>query len=225
MFRLNEAVFKRVVGLQDAPNRDISATWKPSKQDLKTTPEIPKDATIEGRFIKYTVNTAGFRPQILYFFTTLPDSVAHIAAIYLRRQRIETNISQLKQVLKLEFINAKTPERIEKELHIAFLTFNLLSAIMATVAQRNNLPFERISFTATLRIVIAFGSQIQQVKDPKEVASLVARAEKAIYQTKIPLRNKARSFPRVIKRNRSKFPTKAIVPDPTSTQDVTSHDK
>ena len=222
VMRLNEAVFNRVVGKQAAENCDTAATWTPSKHDLKTTPEIPKDAKVEGRFIKYTVTTPGFRPQVLYFFTTLTASIAKIAALYLQRQRIETNISQLKQVLKLEFINAKTPDMIDKELHIAFLTFNLLSAIMAQAATRHKLPFNRISFTATVRLVMAFAAQAQQTKDPKKLALLIARLEKAMYQTKLPLRKKPRSYPRVIKRKKSKFPTQAIVQNISTTQHVTA---
>jgi len=84
---------------------------------------------------------------------------------------------------------------------------------------------QALSFTATLRIVAAFGSQIQQSTDPKHAALLLARVEKAIFQTKLPVRKKLRSYPRVIKRNNSKFPTQAIVRDLTTTQGVSSDDK
>ena len=159
--RLNESVFNRVVGRQNAQNCDVAAAWAPSKKDLKTTPEIPKQASVQGRFIKHTVTTPGFRPQVLSFFTTRTDSVAEIAALYLKRQRIETNISQLKQVLKLEFVNAKTPEMIDKEVHLAFLTFNLLSAIMALAAQRTNLPFERIRACKRIKVPIVRPDLVQ----------------------------------------------------------------
>jgi hypothetical protein len=213
LFRLNDVVFNRVVGKQSSPDCDIEKTWTPSRYDLKTTPEIPADSQIAGRFIKITIVKDGFRPESFFFFTTLKSTPEKIAELYLQRQRVETNISQLKEVLKLEFINAKTPEMIDKEIHIAFLIFNLLTAIMATTAQRLNIPFQRISFTATVRLVIAFGPRMAHARDNAHRLDLLDKFQKAVFQSKIPLRKNFRSFPRVVKRNKSKFPLQAVVPN------------
>lgn len=211
LLRLNEAVFKRVVGNKAELNMEVSMKWLPSHHDRKATPEIPQEACIQGRFIKFSVETPGFCSQVLYFFTTLNKPASEIATLYLQRQRIETHISQLKQILKLEFISAKTPERIQKELSIAFLTFNLISAIMAAAAQHNDIPFARISFTAAIRIITAYAARIHRAVTPAQRSQIIDLAYVAFFQTKLPLRKKRRSYPRVIKRNKSKFPTLAIV--------------
>jgi len=213
VFRLNEGVFNRAVGKVTDLNCDIQTTWKPSSDDLETTPQIPKDSEIQGRFIKTIVARDGFRPLVLFFFTTLTLTPKKIAELYLQRQRVETNIYQLKEVLKLEFINAKTPDMIDKEINIAFLVFNLLTAIMAMTASRLKIPFKRISFTATVRLVVAFADRLNNAKDKKQITDLFNKFEKAIFQTKIPIRDKFRSFPRVVKRNKSKFPLQSIVPN------------
>jgi hypothetical protein len=213
MFRLNEAVFNRVVGKRSCSDCDIQTIWTPSRNDLNTTPDLPKDSQLEGRFIKVTIPKEGFRPQVFFFFTTLDMTPKKIAELYLQRQRIETNISQLKEVLKLEFINAKTPNMIDKEINVAFLVFNLLTAIMAVTASRLKIPFQRISFTATLRLVVAFSDRLNKAKDKNQINDLLFKFEKAIFQTKIPIRNKPRSFPRIVKRNKSKFPLLSIVPN------------
>lgn len=211
LFRMNEAVFNRIVGEQSGERADILATWKPSKQDLKTTPEIPEAASVEGRFIKITVKKNGFRPEAIYYFTTLKISAQKISELYLKRQRIETNIRQLKEFLKLEFINAKNPDMIKKEIYFGFLAFNLVTAIMYSVAKNIKLEFSRISFTAALRLILAFAPRINNAKTPEKIKDLFKKMETAFYQTKIAQRKNHRSFPREVKRNKSKFPLNATV--------------
>ena len=226
LFRLNEAVFKRVVGkAADGQTTCTQLKWHPSKQDRKTTPEIPPNAVVEGFFISLRVDKPGFRPQTLFFFTTLDKPAEEIAALYLQRQRIETNIGQLKQVLKLEFVCAKTPDRIQKELSIAFLTFNLISAIMAAAAQHNDIPFARISFTAAIRIISAYGLQLQKATTPGQRSKIIDQVFTAFNQTKLPLRKNPRSYPRVLKRNPSKFPTQAVVTKTNLDQSVSDDSK
>lgn len=212
IFRMNEHIFKAAAG---AENKDFDKVleWKPSRLVLKTTPEIPQDACIKGRFIKITVNTPGFRPQTLYFFSTAPGAAEEIATTYLQRLRVETHIHQLKQILKLEFVSAKTPERIQKELAIAFLTFNLISSIMAAAAKHNNIPFSRISFTATIRIISAFAPRFLKTQNSEQRLDIINKIYIAFNQTKLPLRKKQRSYPRVVKRKASKYPSKALVED------------
>jgi Transposase DDE domain len=210
LFRLNIQVFNKIAGEQKKANCEVAVTWTPSRHDLKATPAIPQDAAVSGRCIKMTVRRPGTSNLELYFFTTLDISGEEIAALYLQRQRIETHIKQIKSNLKLEFIRAKTPDMISKEIHIAYLTFNLLSAIMMSSAQRNNLAFERISFTATMRLVEVIGRQIEQAENPKQVQKLLSIFDKAMFQAKIPERKKRRSFPRVIKRC-SKYNSQGIV--------------
>jgi len=214
LFRLNEAIYKRVVGKVSAKDRDSTLTWSPSKYDLKTTADIPKESSLQGRFIQIRAHKKGHRPEVLFFFTTLDLPVAQIAELYKQRQRIETHIRQLKQFLKMEFIAAKTPERIQKEISIAFLTFNLISAIMLTAAKHNKVPFERISFTAAQRIINAYGDQLQIAETREQRDKIIKSMFAAFDQTKIPLRTKSRSYPRTLKRKPNKYPVQAQIDRP-----------
>jgi len=211
LFRLNEAIFKRVVGKVSTKDRDITLTWSPSKYDLKTTPDIPKESSVQGRFIQIKIHKKGYRPEVLFFFTTLDLPVAQIAKLYKQRQRIETHIRQLKQFLKMEFIAAKTPERIQKELSIAFLTFNLISAVMLAAAKHNKIPFERISFTAAQQIINAYGDQLQIAETREQRDKIIKNIFTAFDQTKLPLRTKPRSYPRTLKRKPNKYPVQAQI--------------
>ena len=213
IFRMKEDNFNRALGKKVGSDCNISATWHPSKSELKTTPAIPVDASIKGRFIRRTITKDGFPPMVLYFFTTTTLRAENVAALYLKRQRIETHISQLKQTLKLEFISAKTPAMIEKEIYIAFLTFNLVSAINSAVAKNIKIPFERISFTSARRIIEIYASNLQRAATPKEIEKIISTIEIGMYQTKLPNRSRKRSYPRVAKRNKSKYPIRSVVPE------------
>lgn len=202
LLRLTEEVFRRGAEVPKGEYPDeIIKKWEPSRNEARRHCYPPQSA-VSGRFIKYRVEKDGFPAQILYFFTNLLDPAEEIAALYLKRQDVELFIRHLKQSLSLELVRAKSPQMVEKEIQIAILTFNLVASIISYVAVKREVSYRRFSFTSTLRILRAFATKATTMDSDE----FLLQFETALWQTKLPDRKKQRSFPRVIRRSRDRYP-------------------
>ena len=65
---------------------DTSVIWKFASSRMEGL-NIAVDATLAGRFIKWTVQRNGFRPLELFFFTTSPEPAEALVALYQQRER------------------------------------------------------------------------------------------------------------------------------------------
>lgn len=167
--------------------------------------------TLSGRIIRCCSQVKGFRSSEFYFFTTdMARSAEEISELYRKRVQVEAFIRDIKQTLKMAFVRSRKGETIEKEILIAFLTFNLLRGIMEETASALELPANRMSFTATVSLVRAY-APLFAAATKKEQQSLIERFRTNMCQTKLPKRSKERSYPRVIKLPRDKYPCAGIV--------------
>lgn len=205
--RIRDMVAKRLLGgIPTSAQCEKEVIWTPADKKLK-------HIALKGRVIKFSAAQSGFRSSVFYFFTTSNRPLTEIAALYRQRVKIETFIRQLKQTLKLFFIRAKKAGNVRKEISIAYLTFNLLRAIMYLAAKDLGIEPERVSFTATVTLCNAYASGFLTAKSNADKRDLYARFLAHIAQTKIPKRNKERSYPRVVKFPRDKYPKRGIVKD------------
>lgn len=197
VLRLKESIFKRAT-------QNSTKEWIPSTNELNSNKdyfESINNPFINGRFIAYENE----QKVKMYFFTNdVSLTEQQVADLYLRRQEVEIYIRQLKQDLNLELINAKKPDSVEKDLLIGILTFNLLSSIRCYVAKKHNIPVRRISFSAVV-IVIETLTQLGVKFDNR----VLERVEKVLSTSLLPNRKKFRSFPRVLKRNKNRYPVKS----------------
>jgi hypothetical protein len=167
---------------------------------------------LKGRVIRFISQIKGFRSSELYFFTTdTKRSARQIAELYRQRVQVEVFIRDIKQTLKMAFVRSKKGDTIEKELIIAFLTFNLLRATMQETAYALGIPTSRMSFTATISLVRAYAPLFAAARNGAEKLTLTQKFQKNMYQSKLPKRTKERSYPRVIKYPRDKYPAAGIV--------------
>ena len=204
--RVRNVVAKRLFGqLPAEPAAEKPVVWVPCDKKLK-------EIELKGRIIKFTSNEKGFRCSEFYFFTNSPSlSIEEVAALYRQRVMVEIFIRQLKQTLKLFFIRAKKSSNVSKEIYTAYLTFNLLRALMQLAADHAQISPDRMSFTATVSLCQAYAPSFLRAKSARERRELFERFVEHLVQTKLPKRTKSRSYPRVVKLPRDKYDRRAII--------------
>lgn len=205
LVRLKNSYGKKLIGTDPGSSGEKTVEWHSKRPD-------GSKLTLTGRVIKYTSEPNGFRSNEFYFFTNAEHiTVQEVADYYRQRVQVEVFIRQLKQTLKLFFVRAKKAENVKKEILIAYLTFNLMRAIMQDTADATGCPVERLSFTATITLCNAYALQFTNAKTTTEYAKVFEHFRTNMLQTKLPLRKKPRSYPRVIKLPRDRYPSAGIV--------------
>jgi hypothetical protein len=208
--RLTDRIFKKVAGgLVDDGNWERAVTWTPSKDDLANNKEhFDGSASVTGRIVQCQINRTGYRPMTLRLFTTTDLTVSELVELYLQRWQVETWVRNIKQDLNLAFINAKHPDMVQKELYVAYMAFAMVCATMAKIADHGKVAIKRISFSYVQNVmrVVAGSPDL----DKQSFEKFWTRLFTATLQVKIPNRTKPRSYPRIIKRGKSKFPRVAL---------------
>jgi hypothetical protein len=208
VLRVRDMVARRLFGT--IPKEAIAekeVVWIPVDKKLSAI-------QIKGRIIKFTVAQSGFRTSEFYFFTTASQlSLDEVAALYRQRVKVEVFIRQLKQTLKLFFVRARKAENVRKEIYIAYLTFNLMRAVMQLAAIKGGVDPARMSFTATVTLCQTYAGLFLKARSSAERDKLYDDFVEHLLQAKLPNRKKERSYPRVVKLPRNKYPARAIVKD------------
>lgn len=175
-----------------------SCDWKPSSKDRKTNPHIPADAVLSVRIHALQLPDGG----PLYLLTDLCEDVSILEGVYLKRMDVETDIGNIKVVLDMEHIRARTPAMFRKELLTSMVAYNLVVQFRRQAATLAKLPPRRLSFTGvwnTFRIVLLS----KWTTDPEEWRKNYRRALHRAMRDKLPNRP-GRSYPREAYRRTSK---------------------
>jgi len=116
LFRLTKSRANKLNGgMLPCAKTDKRIRWIPSRDDLRSNPEIPADAWVEGRLLVFKIRTGG-KPQKLYLFTALDLPADQILSLYGYRWNIETDLRSLKREVRLHMLDAGSPAMAEKEL-------------------------------------------------------------------------------------------------------------
>jgi putative transposase len=119
--------------------------------------------TLPVREVRYLLSEKGMRTRRVTIATarlsspksTLLDPGRYpggrVAELYGSRWRAETHFAELKTALKMRRLKSKTPGGVRKELAIYCLVYNLVHAVMAGAAARQNTTPGRVSFLDALR--------------------------------------------------------------------------
>ncbi|THC38071.1 IS4 family transposase [Massilia sp. Mn16-1_5] len=176
-----------------------------SPRAQKLHPELPSHW--QARLIKCKVGG-----QTREFLTSLCDAqrfpARDIAAHYVQRWEIELGFREIKQGMlkKATTLRSKLPELVRQEVWGLLIAYNLLRHEIAQMASELRVPPQRLSFQwLALAITTALYHWPLQTPGtfPKRLAMLHEQAR--VYL--LPER-RARSYPRVVKQPRSKFPMK-----------------
>jgi hypothetical protein len=168
--------------------------FKPQQRPKWMTQEqyaaLPEVITV--REVRYTIARAGFRTRVVTLVTTLWDgelypSVA-LAELYFSRWRVEQNLKDLKQTLKMDVLRCKSVDGILKELTVYAIVFNLVRVAMGQAAVRQGVEVERISFIDAARWLL-------EAKPGEEMPELIVNPSRP-----------GRVEPRVKKRRPNSYP-------------------
>jgi len=112
-------------------------------------------ATLQLRELRYRMSQRGFRTREVLILTTLIDAASYsthnLAALYVKRWEVETNLKHLKQTLRMDVLHTKSPDNIIKELAMYVLVYNLVRLVMLDASNKQHVPVDRISFIDALR--------------------------------------------------------------------------
>lgn len=128
---------------------DRLVTWqKPPKTSCDDPKNLPDFITL--RVLKFTVAFPGFRTHKIILVTDLLDPIlypaARLADLYLARWGVELFLRQIKITLRMDILRCLTPHMIRRELHMHFIAYNAIRAIMLAAAETARTPVARISF-------------------------------------------------------------------------------
>jgi hypothetical protein len=144
-------------------------------------------------------------------------SAQELASLYGQRLHVETDIGDLKGILKLDELRGRSVDLVGKELLAGVLAYNLANQVRRLASARLKLEPRRLSFAGVWSLLKAFLAGLLDSKTPAEAEEDFERLLRAAGQRKLPQRAKGRSYPReVIPRGR-KFPERkrAQRPPPT----------
>lgn len=110
--------------------------------------DLPPDAALDVRLHEIAINDE----LTLYLVTDLmdeQDTPAALSDAYRRRYDIEIDICNMKVVLDMETIRAKSLDMFQKELLASVVTYNLVTQFRRQAAELAELPHRRMSFKRT----------------------------------------------------------------------------
>lgn len=154
------------------------------------------------RQLTVTVSEPGFRSKTIVVVTTLRDAKrfpkAAIAELYRRRWAAELYLRDIKIALGMDTLRCKAPERVEKELWMHAIAYNLIRALMVKAADTHGTTPERLSFKGTMATIRQWAPYIQQ-QSPKQRRPLMDLLLAVIAKDTLP-RRPNRTEPRAKKR-------------------------
>ena len=127
-------------------------SWEPGAHDqvyrgLKKEP-------VPGRLVAQRVHRRGFRPQTLFMFTTLTNTVDYppqrLVELYCVRWQVELDFRTVKVTMDLHQLEVKSADMVQKEFYAGLMAYNLVRGLMALAAERTGCAPARLSF-ATAR--------------------------------------------------------------------------
>jgi len=174
---------------------------KPPYLKAREWKAVPQTLTV--RIVRFQVAVAGFRPRQITLVTTLLDPELYpkeeLAALYLRRWRLELCLRDLKTTLGMEQLRCQSPQMVEKELLVYLIAHNFIGGLMQEAATEHQVEFERISFKGTVDALRQFSSALAQARNRQQRRALRAGLLQALARDLVPERP-GRREPRAVKR-------------------------
>lgn len=177
-----------------------------SPRARKLHPELP--SYWQARLIQVHV---GGKPR--RFITSMFDpqrfTVAALAQLYRQRWEIELGFREIKQSLQQgqTVLRSRQPDLVKQEIWGVLIAYTLLRRWMRLMAEHEGVAPTRISFHTARHAIVGAINTVHLARVGTVPALLQRLLEQARYFV-LPPRRSERSFPREVKRSRSKFPTK-----------------
>ena len=154
------------------PNDQVVEYFRPKSRPKWMTEQryaaLPESMLL--RELRYTVSQPGHRTKQITLVTTLLDpekySAASLADLYGMRWRVEQNLRDLKQTMKMDVLRCQSVDGVLKELTAYAIVYNLIRLVMVKAGHRQGFAPDRISFIDAMRWLI-------QAKPGDEVPRLI----------------------------------------------------
>jgi len=204
ILRLTRARAQKILGRELVEGTDQKVEWRASRWDRDAHPQLPQEASLEGRLIVGR-NRSGPN-QLLYLFTTLDLPGEEVLGIYKLRWNVETDLRSLKRTVGLRQLTSKSVDMVEKELLLAIAAYNLVRAVMCLAARRASLSPRQLSFSFVQTVVEAALPGLDNATSDEEYQRRLDRMLRYAAQGKLPNRSRARSYPREVWGRGGHFP-------------------
>jgi hypothetical protein len=185
---------------------DKAIRWVPSRDDLRSNPEIPADAWLEGRLVVCKVPQGRRKWLKLYFFTTLDLPAKEIAEVYGYRWNVETDLRSLKREVRLYMVEVQSKAMAEKEVVLAVAAYNLTRSAMNEAATALKLDPRDFSFSLAQDTLNAFLPLFAKAQSESERQALGKEMLRVFGYSKLPRRSKRRAYPRKVWGRPNVFP-------------------
>jgi hypothetical protein len=119
--------------------------WRPSTRVRRDHPELPAEACLKVRLHAVQLHD----DLTLYLVSDLSDSAQTLSDLYQRRTDVEIDIRNLKIVLDIEHIRARSPEMFLKEMMTSQVAYNLVIQFRRQAAALAKRPPRGLSFKRT----------------------------------------------------------------------------
>jgi hypothetical protein len=148
LFRLSTSRFKSMVRQAELidetqKSKRYRLTWEPSPHDLKTNPDLARNAQAEVEL--HAIEIA--EGEWLYLVTSMSLNSEEAAERYSHRYDLEHDIRDIKVTLNVERIRAQSDEMVRKEILCSMVAYNLVIQLRREAAHVAKLPPRRLSFT------------------------------------------------------------------------------
>jgi hypothetical protein len=170
-------------------------------------PSLPETVTV--RVLRVQLDVPGFRTQTLCLATDLTDprrySPEALARLYFLRWSVELFFAHIKTAMHMDVLRCQTPAMIRRELHMHFIAYNAIRAVMIEAAARANVGLDRVSFKGTCDALRQFAPHLAALSNhPPAYRRLMRLFLDTLATDLVPLR-RPRSEPRVLKRRPKNF--------------------
>lgn len=213
ILRLTKARAGRLAGQRVVAGSDQRVVWTPTPADRVAHPELPSGARVEGRLV--VAQLAGWR-EPLYLFTTLELAAAEVVELYGLRWNIETDLRSIKQTVRLQHINVKSTDMVDKELWVALAAYNLVRAVLCLAALQFNLHPRELSFTHVFWLVESYLPDLLAKPGSARAERELQRLIREAATCRLPRRKNRRSYPREIWLRRRSYPIRRATATPQS---------
>jgi hypothetical protein len=212
LFRLTEARARKLNGggIAPAAKTDKGILWSPSRDDLRSNPEIPATASVRGRLLACKVRDARGKWQKLYFFTTFTLPAEQILRVYGYRWNIETDLRSLKREVRLHMLDVQSADMAGKELVLGVAAYNLTRAAINEAASALHLDPRQFSFSLAQDTIQAFLPAFAQANSEEERQQIMQEMLRVFSYSTLPRRRKRRSAPREIWPRPCPFPKRKV---------------
>jgi len=196
----------RSAGLTLKPGLDATLEWVPSRQD-QCTDNLAR-TPIAGRLLAVRVAPRGFRPFVLYLFTTLVDPLKspaeELAQAYGCRWQVELCLRSIKSQMDLGFLECRSADMARKEWLAGLIAYNLIRWTMCGAAALAKVPVPSLSFSRARQLLL--GWCLRHSKRPHQIHAW-KQLLKRIAKARLPKRRKTRPpEPRALRYFRKALP-------------------